>query len=468
MFVIAARTAREYNDMVDLLESRHRGAGKNGNVTYSHRPIDPTTNKPAEAQIQWIPYAQSQKDIDFAAVFEQANKRIDMAYGVSQIIKGVDDQAKYSNADVSERGFAKRVVYPRALKIYSRLTHELNRITGGIGVAITFDYEIPEIADRKKVEAEVMATNTDTILKLVDKGYELDSVIDALKLPQNYKLLKLGENNTTEIENDKPQVDEGGEVEKAPDPRTVGALKAEASEYDKLYNIAKSFMQSRVDEAIQELGIQNEAEDDKLERFIEDSLALITLLLISSGADQYKKGLDMIKSAGLDTESTDEFVLSDTARADYRSHLTRVAKSYDDETKKVINDTLERSRLDNLSESQTRDLLRDIMNTDEYRVARLARTEIQRSESVGDVEAMKQLEAETGAEIEKTINHPVGAHCPECRALEGVWKPVAQPMIKLNEAIETDGGTWINDYEENIGSPIHPNCGGRPKFRIKQ
>ncbi len=36
-------------------------------------------------------------------------------------------------------------------------------------------------------------------------------------------------------------------------------------------------MQSRVDEAIQELGIQNEAfEDDKLERFIEDSLALIT------------------------------------------------------------------------------------------------------------------------------------------------------------------------------------------------
>lgn len=468
MFVVAARTAREYNDMVDLLESRHRGAGKNGNVTYSHRPIDPTTNKPAEAQIQWIPYAQSQKDIDFAAVFEQANKRIDMAYGVSQIIKGVDDQAKYSNADVSERGFAKRVVYPRALKIYSRLTHELNRITGGIGVAITFDYEIPEIADRKKVEAEVMATNTDTILKLVDKGYELDSVIDALKLPQNYKLLKLGENNNTEIENDKPQVDEGGEVEKAPDPRTVGALKAEASEYDKLYNIAKSFMQSRVDQAIQELGAQNEAEDDNLERFIEDSLALITLLLISSGTDQYKKGLDMIKSAGLDTESTDEFVLSDTARADYRSHLTRVAKSYDDETKKVINDTLERSHLDNLSESQTRDLLRDIMNTDEYRVARLARTEIQRSESVGDVEAMKQLEAETGAEIEKTINHPVGAHCPECRALEGIWKPVAQPMIKLNEAIETDSGTWINDYEENVGGPVHPNCGGRPKFRIKQ
>lgn len=176
----------------------------------------------------------------------------------------------------------------------------------------------------------------------------------------------------------------------------------------------------------------------------------------------------MVKSAGLDTESTDEFVLSDTARADYRSHLTRVAKSYDDETKKVINDTLERSHLDNLSESQTRDLLRDIMNTDEYRVARLARTEIQRSESVGDVEAMKQLEAETGAEIEKTINHPVGAHCPECRAMEGVWKPVAQPMIKLNEAIETDSGTWINDYEENVGGPIHPNCGGRPKFRIKQ
>ncbi len=30
------------------------------------------------------------------------------------------------------------------------------------------------------------------------------------------------------------------------------------------------------------------------------------------------------------------------------------------------------------------------------------------------MEAMEQLEAETGAEIEKTINHPVGAHRPEC------------------------------------------------------
>ena len=101
-----------------------------------------------------------------------------------RLLRELTTRLSTQNADVSERGFAKRVVYPRALKIYSRLTHELNRITGGIGVAITFDYEIPEIADRKKVEAEVMATNTDTILKLVDKGYELDSVIDALKLPQ--------------------------------------------------------------------------------------------------------------------------------------------------------------------------------------------------------------------------------------------------------------------------------------------
>ncbi len=60
----------------------------------------------------------------------------------------------------------------------------------------------------------------------------------------------------------------------------------------------------------------------------------------------------MVKSR-LDTESTDEFVLSDTARVDYRSHLTRV-KSYDDETKKVINDTLEPPYLDNLRKVRQR------------------------------------------------------------------------------------------------------------------
>lgn len=86
--VVTARTSKEFNDIVDSLEASHRGAGKNNGVTYVHRPIDPQSNKPVDAQIEWIPFATPNKDIDFESVFDQTNKRLDMAFGVSQFYQG--------------------------------------------------------------------------------------------------------------------------------------------------------------------------------------------------------------------------------------------------------------------------------------------------------------------------------------------------------------------------------------------
>src|SRR5690606_2725992 len=94
-FLITASSKQDYQDTVEAMQSKHRGAGKNNNVTYTPRPIDPQTGKPGEAKIEWIPFQSSNKDIDFKNLFEQANARIDSTFGVPASIRGVGENNNY-------------------------------------------------------------------------------------------------------------------------------------------------------------------------------------------------------------------------------------------------------------------------------------------------------------------------------------------------------------------------------------
>jgi phage portal protein BeeE len=234
VFKIAAPTTTEFDDIVDKLQERHQGAGNNNNVSYTHVPLD-ENGAAAPAQIEWVPFAQTNREIDFKPLLEHVDNRLSEAYGVSSIIKGVDSNAKYSNAEVSEAGFAKRAVKPLPLRIYSQITHELNRITGGLGAAITFKYEIPTVSDAEKVKAETKQIESEIILKYTSDPYNwsLDSVVDAFQLSNSYKLLKKG-NGAAKIDNDKPEVDEGGEVANSPDPSKIdGVTPLNKAEYER-------------------------------------------------------------------------------------------------------------------------------------------------------------------------------------------------------------------------------------------
>ena len=86
-FVITARTTTEFKDIVEKMQAKHRGVDNNNNILYTHRPTD-HTGKPVDAQIEWIPYASSNKELALNDLFEQANKKIDSAYGVPASIRG--------------------------------------------------------------------------------------------------------------------------------------------------------------------------------------------------------------------------------------------------------------------------------------------------------------------------------------------------------------------------------------------
>lgn len=486
VFKVAAATVQEYDDMVEMLKSRHQGAGNNNNVTYTHVPLDESGNQ-APAQIEWIPFAQTNKEIDFEPLLEHVDNRLSEAYGVSNIIKGVDSNATYNNAEVSEAGFAKRAVRPLALRIFSQLTHELNRITGGLGVALTFAYDIPAISDAEKVKAETKSIEGDIILKYTSEPYNwsLDSVVEAFQLSNSYKLLKKG-NEPAKIDNDKPDVDEGGEVDSSPDPDKIDGVtplnkaeaatrpnpKAELTDEQRLHNAAKDFMRAQVDKAIREINESASAlyepTNEEIDAFVVAMMAVIVGILLANGQEEYAAGAAL---AGIALSELQGFTLSEDAQDAYRAYLQRVGTTYSNETAERIREVLAASESEGLNRRETTERLRNILDTDEWRIDRLVTTELNNSQNIGKLEGMKELAAEVGGNWEKTIDHSSAtAPCPLCASQEGIWKPLNQPLWSYGESIQAtnDKGEtiiYVNDWQTNEANGYHPNCKGTLVFR---
>jgi phage portal protein BeeE len=211
-FIITASTTQEFDDEVDKLQAKHRGAGKNNNIIYVHRPTD-REGKPSNAKIEWVPFNVQNKDLSLQAIFDQANKKIDSVYGVPAEIRGILSNSNYASVNVAEKIFIKYVVKPFTKKIWTRFTHQLNRITGGLGVAISFKLEVPGVVDEEKIEEETAKIRDERVQLYLERGYTLTSIKSYLETGDLTEL----ESNTPAEDEDNADVDEGDEVEDAPD-----------------------------------------------------------------------------------------------------------------------------------------------------------------------------------------------------------------------------------------------------------
>lgn len=500
LFTVTAATGEDYNDTVDMLESKHRGAGKNNNITYSHKLINESGSTVANT-IEWTPFAQSNKDIDFKNLFDQTNRRIDTAYGVSQIIKGVDDAATYANAQVAVAGFSKRAVYPLLLRNYTQITHELNRITGGLGVSIAFNYDIPAVADEEKVVAETNNVRVATISQLLALGYSLESIANALELPATFKLLSKTDEPLV-IENDKPEVDEGNEVANSPDPDDVGgtyyvrsvkseeakstnpkahkttkATDDELTDEERLENVARGYLDAQVDRVISDLdgnGVEDillsnipDPTQEEMDVFVSQANLVVISILASEGVTGRLEAIKLATANGVPADTVEEFILSDTVKNAYEEYLKKVALSYGTDTGNSIRQVLSQANINELSRDQIARELRKIPGLDEYRVKRLAVTELNHSTSLAKIEAFEQLAEQTDTQWEKSLYHRDTPKDQFCLATIGVYVPLKTSYLPVGGSIVgTEGGILVNDFADNEAWGIHPNCKGIPQFRI--
>jgi len=457
-FIITAPTDQEFNDIVDGLEKKHKGAGKNNNVVYTYQPIDPNTGKAAQATITWVPFNTNNKDMALKDLFEQANKKIDSVYGVSAFIRAIDEAPNFATAQVIERNFVENTVRPFAIKKYGRLQHELNRITGGLGYGIAFDLETPNIAEEEKAEAETNSIRVATINALVMQGYSLDSAIEALQLPKSFRLLKQGAAPQTVTETTEP-----GEL-----PTNKGAAKrtnpkAELTDEESLELAARNYLKAQVDRAVKEYKATatDEAEptDDELETFINQMMLVVSGILLTYGAIGYDDGLAILAASGVDTSLLSGFTLTDEATNSYRLYLEKVGRSFGDGTSDAIKKVLSDSQELGYTRAETEKALKSITDIEEYRVKRIGRTELQRSQQMGNIEGMKSITEQTGIQVQKVWHVNRSDACDYCKSMNGTKVSLEQPFIPVGGAIVAeDGSILVNDFVDIDIALGHPNC----------
>lgn len=501
--IITAKTPTEFNDIVDKIQEKHRGAGRNNNITYAHRPTD-QNGAPLNSQIEWVPFSSQNKDMALKDLFENVNKKIDSAYGVPEEIRGHLSNSNYASVAVAEKVFVKYALNPMTMKIWQKFTHELNRITGGTGVAITYDLEIPVIADEEKVKAEAKSVDAATVATLVEGGFELKTAIEYVQTGDISKLVK-----ATVVE-EKPDVLSPEEARGTPDqpldiyskyvdvkidqvikaieqkevvkpPKKKEVAKKELTETDKLVaenkvrQIVRDQISRQVDIAIGGLDVAiaskayGDPEPEQDDHFVEEMMTVILPVLTVYGSIQTAKGLEMILDAGLSTEGIQRFFVTEAQRLGYRKYLTQIGQYFNVQTGQKIRSVLEDGFANQLTKAEIESNLRGLVR-EEWRINRMATTEINRAGGRAAVMSMANIKNDTGYDIEKTMQHNgPDSPCEFCAARLGVWYPVDQSMVQKGEVVEgVDGGKYVNTWEDNFGNDIHANGHCTPIFRVRR
>ena len=179
--IIRASTQAKFNEARAELESQLKGAQNRNKTLYLWRQFnnDDGTEKD---QVEVKTIQGNNNTMAIREIVDVINDRLNKAYGVSNFIMGDDSSAKYDNAELSDFQFTRRRVKPALIKFWAQFQHELDRITGGLGYAIDFHLDEPELTERKKVEAETDEKTTQNLIRLLEAGARPSEACKALDL----------------------------------------------------------------------------------------------------------------------------------------------------------------------------------------------------------------------------------------------------------------------------------------------
>jgi phage portal protein BeeE len=492
--IITARTQGEFNDIVDVLQAKHKGAGKNNNISYVHRPTD-QNGSPLSAQVEWIPFASPNKDMGLKELFENVNKKIDSVYGVPAEIRGFLSNSNYASVGVAEKVLVKYALYPKTLKIWSKFNHELNRITGGLGVAVDFQLDIPVVADEEKVKAESKQIDATTVTELTTAGYTLDSAIEYIEtgeikaLKQEPQQISEPEVTTEDIKDTPDQpIDiyaKSLELVNAKLDKVLESKKVkkqldvidEAVYQQKFSEITKAQMSRQVEKAIDKLdeALASKAygdtteEEDKI--FTAELLALMLPLIAIYGNRQVNTGMNLIVQSELSTTGIERFNFTPAQRKAYETYLARIGTGYAEQTAQQIRQILGQGILDGATKAEIEANLRTTIlgPQNEYRVRRLAVTELNTAEAKASVSAMENIQSQTGHVIQKRkVHFGTDEPCEFCKALLAEdWRNVSETYLSLGkDLVGTDGGIYVNNWRSIDSGDIHANGHCGEEYRV--
>ena len=188
---ITASSNEKYNQIRQELERRTKGSDNAHKTIYLWNQYQPETGE-SKKQVEITPIQGANNTLAIDQLVKVINDRLNKAVGVSNFILGDDSSAKYDNAELSDHQFTKRRIYPALVTFWSQFQHELDRITGGLGYAIQFDLEIPELTERQHTRALIAKENAATLRELIEAGADPVASCEALGLGDSWKTVATG------------------------------------------------------------------------------------------------------------------------------------------------------------------------------------------------------------------------------------------------------------------------------------
>lgn len=427
--IIRASTQAKFNEARAELERQLKGASNRNKTLYLWRQFnnDDGTEKD---QVEVKTIQGNNNTLAIHEIVEVINDRLNKAYGVSNFIMGDDSSAKYDNAELSDFQFTRRRVKPALVKFWAQFQHELDRITGGLGYAIDFHLDEPELTERKKVMAETDEKVTQNLIRLLESGARpadacnaLDLNIDkwlnvavgiysrvladkqaerSLAVTQGQEKTKTSGHNALHLQSDRCQHHhETDYYQPFGDDEVV-----EKKIFDQLMKLAEAiaaededFDMDQAAQAIYEL-LRKEAEKGGVN-------AIEELAKIVDKAD-IEKLKELLKDGGV--------VLSEGLKEHLRQRTAYLVDGFSKHAQDVIENAL--SGDEPRSASEIKQLLAEVMP--KGRAATIARNETVYAFKSGALETDEQAANELGLEVELTWHaRKDSITCDVCAAMDG-------------------------------------------------
>lgn len=464
---ITASTREKYEQTRYELESKLRGAENHNKTVYAWRQMLPSTGQ-TQDQIEVKTIQAPNNTLAIKEIVEIVNDRLNKAVGVSNFILGDDSSAKYSNAELSQQQFIRNRVFPALMSFWSQFQFELDRITGGLGYAIQFELEIPELTERASVKAETSKKNADTLTALISAGADPTSTVQALELSEPWLRVAAGIYNKALAGNNNQST-------------STPALAA-----DNHSSHARTCQCSH--DSLDDLN----AEEQKLYRVLVDMAAAImrndpslsqgqviervTELLIQEGKKGKKKALERLLKLIDEPEVVEALneelrvlALSPAITDRIAARASQIVIGYDEEVRNQMRAVLENTR--SLTANEIEQKLREAIPR--YRAAMIARTETNYAFKSVQIDDYREWEKITGFKFEATwrCSHD-RITCDICAAMDGQKTTIGEAynhIIELEADKQLvngktlDAGTIIewepSQWNDNglIPQP-HPNC----------
>ena len=470
--VIRASTKEKFEDKKRQLESELHGAKNRNKTAYVWHQYFATGDEKDDIEVKTIQGNNS--TLDIKGIISVVDNRLNKAFGVGEFILGNSDGTKYDNGEMSDLLFTKRRVIPAMRRFWAQFQHELDRITGGLGYAISYDIDVPELTDRKKTLAETAKLNSENLTNLIKAGSLPLAAVEALDLPASWQNVANG--IYTRVLSDQASISNSQSVARENKNAIINVtVPSSGSTSDNLgsnksnlpINSDEKFERTTDDytpvfgedeqdvkiiydqlmKVAQEIAAQNpDIPVEEVEKVILDTLVGNADNGANEGAKRLR-GLVYGKSATeADVEALrgeinetlegDGFHVSDEIVQNLTDRVNTLVESYVQDTEGIITDTLNIAQEEGLTQAQITRRLSEVLPR--YRAEMIARNETVNAYRVGRLGNDEYLAAKYNLKIKKIWRANPGA-CPLCEAMNGETVGLREAFPEEKVVVGEDG-----------------------------